>query len=389
MCNNVPVCGGMSKPYHKGKYEMLEEFRFIPCLTELPENYRALWELCLGDVWCPTSLAEWREQIDSPGESDTDQTLFVNPSPSDREELTQVFGFPTVKFPPFPTIEQVNKALPSRFETTNLLKQSEVAAEITERLARELPQIAVLLIFDGLSFYDVVEWELSGATLEPCLVDGLSVTENAMRRLIGSPVLTHRLFSLDYARRLGFSYWERSRNQLADALFMEFPETQLHRVTTFDEVLEELEKSEWQAPTYVQIIRSGLDSVCHSYREHPNVSSLLDDLRKDIVSLIAVLQETEKSFRLFITADHGILWYTNQGTVRLAREKSKARYIEGDVACGGNVLTLKTDEGTYTVLTGDKVIATNRKVTEWGFHGGISAQESLVPFWDVRRKFNG
>ena len=368
---------------------MLDAFKFIPCLAELPENYRALWELCLGDVWCPTSLAEWRKRIDSPGDSDTNQTLFVNPSLSDREELTQVFGFPTVEFPPFPTIEQVNKALPNCFETTNLLKQSEVAAEITERLAGELPQIAVLLIFDGLSFYDVTEWELSGAILEPCLVDGLSTTESAMPRLIGSPVLTHRLFDLGYVRRSGFSYWERSMNQLTNALFKEFPETQFHRVTAFKEVLEELEQSEWQTPTYVQIIRSGLDSVCHFHRECPNVSSLLDDLRKDIVSLIAVLQETGKSFRLFITADHGILWYTNQDTVQLAREKSKARYTEGDVACGDNVLTLKSDEGTYTVLTGDKVIATNRKVTEWGFHGGISAQESLIPFWDVRRTFNG
>ena len=367
---------------------MLEELRFIPCLTELPENYRALWELCLGDVWCPTSLAEWRERIDSPGNSGKDQTLFVNPSSSDREELTQVFGFPTVEFPPLPTKTQVNKALPSRFETTNLLKQSEVAAEIKERLAGELPQIAVLLIFDGLSFYDVAEWELPGTILEPCLVDGLSTTESAMPRLIGSPVLTHRLFGLGYVLRLGFSYWERPTNQLTNALFKEFPETQLHRVTTFDEVLEELEKSEWQTPTYVQIIRSGLDRVCHSHRERPNVSSLLDDLRKDIVSLIAVLQETEESFRLFITADHGILWYTNQDTVQLAREKSKARYTEGDVACGDNVLTLKSDEGTYTVLTGDKVIATKRKVTEWGFHGGISAQESLVPFWEVWRTFD-
>ena len=367
---------------------MLKEFRFIPCLTELPENHRALWELCLGDVWCPTSLAEWRERIDSPGDSNTDQTLFVNPSPADREELTQVFGFPTVEFPPFPTIEQVNKVLPSRFETTNLLKQSEVAAEIKERLAGELPQVAVLLIFDGLSFYDVVNWELSGATLEPCLVDGMSTTEDAMRRLIGSPVLTHQIFDLGYVSRLGFSYWERPTNQLTDALFAEFPKFQLHRVTTFKEVLAELEMSEWQTPTYVQIIRSGLDSVCHSHRERPNVSSILDDLRKDIVSLIAVLQKASESFRLFITADHGILWYNDQDIVSLAQEKSKARYIEGDVACRDNVLTLKNGEGTYTVLTGDKVIAKNRKVTEWGFHGGISAQESLVPLWDVRRTFN-
>ena len=365
---------------------MVEQLRYIPCITELPENYRALWEICLGDIWCASSLAEWRERLDSPDEIDTDLTLFVNVPLADREELTQVFGFPTVELPPLPTIAQVNEALPSRFETTNLLKQSDVATEITARISRELPQIVVLLVFDGLSFYEVTDWEFPSATLEPCLVDGLSVTDSAMQRLIGSPVLTHRLFKLDYVRLLGFSYWERSMNRLADKLFAEFSEPQLHRVTTFNEVLNKLEESEWTTPTYVQIIRSGLDGVCHSNRERPNSASLLEDLEKDVRSLIAVLQQTEKSFRVFITADHGILWYPEQGIASLVQEKFKqARYTKGAIPIGDNVVTLKSDGGTYTVLTGDKVIAKNRKATEWGFHGGISAQESLVPFWDIRR----
>ena len=364
---------------------MLEQLCTIPCLTEIPENYRALWELCLTDVWCPTSVEEWRDRIDSPGEMDADSTLFVNPSPSDREELTQVFGFPTVEFPVLPSIAQVNEALPNRFETTNLFKQSDVASEIKKRIHQELPQIVVLLVFDGLSFYDVVDWELPQATLEPCLVDGLSVTNSAMRRLIGSPVLTHRLFALGYLRRLGFSYWERATNVLTDALFAEFPENQLHRMTTFDEVLQTIKTSEWSVHTYVQMIRSGLDGVCHSNRERPNIKLFLGDLKRDILLLLEVLQETEKPFRLFITADHGILWYTDQGVVPLAQEKFNARYTEGVIVGDDNILTLNTDEGTYTVLTGDKVIAKNRKVTEWGFHGGISAQESLVPFWDVHQ----
>ena len=364
---------------------MAQQLCTIPRITEIPENYRALWELCLTDVWCPASLEEWRDRIDSPREIDADSTLFVNLSPADREELIQVFGFPTVEFPAFPSIEQVNEALPSRFETTHLFKQSDVAAEIKKRIHQELPQIVVLLVFDGLSFYDVVDWELPYATLEPCLVDGLSITENAMQRLVGSPVLTHRLFELGYIRRLGFSYWERAKNALTNTLFSEFPENQLHRMTTFDEVLEKLGAPEWATHTYVQIIRSGLDTVCHSHRERPDVSSLLEGLRQDILSLLAVLEKTGKSFRLFITADHGILWYTEQDILPLAQEKFKTRYTEGNVALGDNVLTLQSDEGTYTVLTGDKVIAKNRKSNEWGFHGGISAQESLVPFWDVRQ----
>ena len=362
---------------------MIERLHTIPCLTEIPENYRALWDLCLADTWCPASLEEWRERIDSPREIDADSTLFVNLPLSDREELAQVFGFPTVELPELPLIEQVNVALPSRFETTHLFKQSDVAAEIAKRIHQELPQIAVLLVFDGLSFYDVVDWKLPRSTLEPCLVDGLSVTNSAMQRLIGSPVLTHRLFGLGYVRRLGFSYWERAMNVLTDALFAEFPKNQLHRMTTFDEVLQKIKASGWGTHTYVQIIRSGLDSVCHFNRERPNIKSILDDLKRGIFSLLEALQETEKSFRLFITADHGILWYADQDIIPLAQEKFNARYTDESIAGGDNLLTLNTDEGTYTVLTGDKVIAKQRKVTEWGFHGGISAQESLVPFWDV------
>ena len=364
---------------------MIERLHTIPSLMEIPENYRALWDLCLTDVWCPTSVEEWRERIDSPREIDVDSILFVNLPPSDQEELIQVFGFPTVEFPALPSIDQVNEALPNRFETTNLFKQSDVAAEITERIRQELPQIVVLLVFDGLSFYDVVDWELPQAVLEPCLVDGLSVTNSAMQRLIGSPVLTHRLFELGYIRRLGFSYWERAANVLTDALFAEFPPNQLHRMTTFDEVLKTVKASRWSTHTYIQIIRSGLDGVCHANRERPNIKSILDDLKRDILLLLEVLQAIEKSFRLFITADHGILWYADQDIIPLAQEKVKARYTDGSIAQGDNLLTLNTDEGTYTVLTGDKIIAKQRKVTEWGFHGGVSAQESLVPFWDVRQ----
>ena len=364
---------------------MIEQLRAIPCVTEIPENYRALWELCLTEVWCPASVQDWRERIDSPSEIDSDQTLFVNPSASDREELTQVFGFPKVELPPLPTVAQVNAVLPNRFETINLLKQSDVATEITARISRDLPQIAVLLVFDGLSFYEVTDWEFPGATLEPCLVDGLSVTDGAMQRLIGSPVLTHRLFKPGYKVRLGFSYWERATNVLTDALFAEFPENQLHRVTTFDEALDTIKTFEWTTHTYVQIIRSGLDSFSHSHRERPDIPSLLEGVKQDILSLLMVLQGTGESFRLFISADHGILWYDKQDILPIVRENFKARYAKGYIASGDNVLCLQSDGKPYTVLTGDKVIAKNRKVTEWGFHGGISAQESLVPFWEIRQ----
>jgi len=132
---------------------MIERLHNIPCLTEIPENYRALWDLCLTDTWCPASLEEWRERIDSPLEIDTDSILFINFPPSDHEELTQVFGFPTVEFPALPSIAEVNRVLPNCFEACNLRRQSELATEIASRVAHTLPQIAVLLVFDGLSIF--------------------------------------------------------------------------------------------------------------------------------------------------------------------------------------------------------------------------------------------
>ncbi len=363
---------------------MREQLESIPCLTELPENYRALWELCLGEIWCPATLAEWRERIDSSRKTGIAPTLFVNPSAKEREELTQVFGFPTVALPEYPSIAEVNQALPHRFETSKLLKQSRVATEITKRLKTELPQIALLLVFDGLSFYDVIDWKFSGGRLEPCLVDGLSITQHAMPRIVGSDVLTYRLFELGYTRRMGFSYWERAKNPLTDTLFSGFLKPQLHRVTTFDEFLGKLSEAEFPHPTYLQIIRTGLDSVSHTHREKPNVPALLDNLKNDIMALVDVLREIDTSFRLFITADHGILWYTNQDVVPLANEKYKMRYTEKTCATRENVCTLKSHGSTYTVFLGDSEIARARRTTEWGFHGGISAQESLVPFWDIQ-----
>lgn len=99
-------------------------------------------------------------------------------------------------------------------------------------------------------------------------------------------------------------------------------------LTAFEEVLETIRASPWPTHTYVQIIRSGLDGVCHRHRERPNVSALLENLKRDITVLLEVLQETGHSFRLFITADHGILWDNNQLVVPFTQETSRARYTE-------------------------------------------------------------
>lgn len=95
-------------------------------------------------------------------------------------------------------------------------------------------------------------------------------------------------------------------------------------LTAFEEVLETIRASPWPTHPY----RSGMDGVCHRHRERPDVSALLENLKRDITVLLEVLQETRHSFRLFITAAHGILWDNNQSVVPLTQETSRARYTE-------------------------------------------------------------
>lgn len=347
--------------------------------------------MCLSDIWRPSSLSEWRDVVDAPWEVSTKATLFVNFPETESKELTEIFGFPTIDLPVVPPTELVNQKLPDRFsalctDESKLLKQSQLVQIVTDRVSYTLPDIVVFLVLDGLSLYDVADWifpESWHVVCEPCLVDGLSVTTNSMRRLIGSPPLTHRLFALGYVQRLGFSYWERSQNQLTNVLFSEFPPSQLFRVTTFGEVLDRLQNTDLPNRTFIQIVRTGLDGVCHNHREKPNIDTMLSYLKSDIEQIFEAVGSYQKTMRIFITSDHGILWFTEQKVTPFKSGSASARYTYAKSSSDVSGVTIAESGETFTVLIGDEVIARNRKVTEWGFHGGISAQESFVPFFDI------
>lgn len=350
--------------------------------------------MCLSDIWRPSSLAEWRETVDAPWEVLTKEVLFVNFSEAESKELTDTFGFPTIDLPAFPPIDWVNQKLPERFNTlctddSKLLKQSQLVQAVTDRVSYMLPDIVVFLVLDGLSLYDVADWtfpESWHVVCEPCLVDGLSVTTSGMRRLIGSPSLTHQLFTLGYMQRLGFSYWERSKNQLTNILFSEFPPSQLFRITTFEEILDRLQNMDLPNRTFIQIVRTGLDGVCHSHREQPNIDAMLSQLKLDIEQIVKAVGPSQKTVRVFITSDHGILWFKKQKVMPFQSGRASARYTYKESSSDISRITIAESGQPVTVLTGDKIIAKNRKVTEWGFHGGISAQESFVPLFDITPK---
>ena len=371
--------------------ELFKSLKRAPCLTTLPKETQGLWEICLSGIWQPISLSEWRGTVDAPWEVPTQATLFVNLPEAESKELTDIFGFPIIDLPAIPPIGWVNQKLPECFNIlcasdSKFLKQSQLVHTITDRISYTLPDIAILLVLDGLSLYDVVDWtfpESWHVICEPCLVDGLSVTKSGMRRLIGSPPLTHRLFALGYVQRFGFSYWDRSQNQLTNVLFSEFPPTQLFRITTFEEVLDRLQNTNLPNRTFIQIVRTGLDGVCHRHREKPNIDAILSQLKLNIGQLVEAVGSFQKIVRVFITSDHGILWFKGQKVMPFQSGSAPARYTYAKPSSDMSGITIAESGETFTALTGDEVIARNRKVTEWGFHGGISAQESFVPLLDI------
>jgi len=378
-------------PITAGTVLDLDTLQQIPCITNVPQQTRPLWEICLPHVWMPLSLAEWKSSMDSLRAPSISQTLFMNLPEDERRELGQIYGFPTIELPGVPPISMINQVLVEGFENlfsgrSALLRQTEISGEITRRVTDWLPDIVILIIFDGLSFHDVAGWEFPESwrvECNPCFVNGLSDTQSGMLRLIGSPCLAHRLFGLGYKQRLGFSYWERSQNRLTDRLFSEFPATQLLRVTTLEEVLHKLRNSDLTGKTFIQIVRTGLDAHCHYHRESPDRHHLLDALKNSIERVVESLYPCGKRLKIFVTSDHGILWFDKQRVAPFIPESNHPRYINRKSKSSAKTLSIHDNSEIYTVLVGDDVIARNRRVTEWGFHGGVSAQESMVPLLDI------
>ncbi len=363
----------------------------VPCLLNVAPEGVELWRVALFDAWLPSSFTEWKAMMDSLDFQESKPTVFLNFPSSNYTELTQTFGFPVLDLPDIPEIRMLYPHFTRYFEKyylqkSNILQQSCISEEIALRINQDLPDIAMFLILDGFSFYESLEWEFPKnwkIKLEPCLVDGLSTTEFGMRRLIGNPTVTHRLFELGYKKRFGFSYWERNQNKLTDTLFSEFPTTQLYRVTSFEEILQVLAKADFTDKAYIQIVRTGLDRLCHNHRERPDSASTIRQLNQAIKEIIDLITRSNKRIKVFVTSDHGILWFNHQKIAPFSEGSQHPRYFKGNSNCSAKTLCINESGGNFAVLAESESIARTRKVTEWGFHGGISPEESLVPFLDI------
>lgn len=259
-----------------------------------------------------------------------------------------------------------------------LTRQSDVAEALEEGVRQERPDVVVLIIADGLSYYDLPE----DADAEPCLVSGASITEVGYPEVIGRPAIAARMFALGYRRQFGYTYYTPAANTVGAKILSLFSEAQIVKVSEFEQILNHVAQQGLRR-TYLQIAMPGLDEICHGHHDRPPRDHYLKKILDRYASVIEVIRAKRRKCLVCLTADHGILWREalegkEQVVQDLLQEDARsARYVRGHLmrVYGRHVTG---EDGNYTLLRYPFLIRGLRS-NEWGVHGGISAWESIVP----------
>ena len=289
---------------------------------------------------------------------------------------------------PFPRIEVkdrpdpwlVSERLFERFDEAGriLITQGDIAERIDREVSRRHPEIVVLIIVDGLSYYDLPE-ENAG---EPCFVRGVTTTQYGYRQVVGQPSISRRLFALGYAHQAGFTYFDPKVNELSADIYRTFSHSQVTRVREFDQILKHLQETALSR-VYVQITLAGLDQLCHAHHDRPPKQFYIRRVLSCYQNVIDCLRERNRHILVVMTADHGILWredvkdHLEIVDDLFSEDLRSPRYIKGAVLrpYGRRCRCLGQN---FTLLRAPWMTRRFRN-NEWGVHGGISAWESLVP----------
>ena len=317
-----------------------------------------------ADAW------QMAEALDMPTPQPTEPMLAIG------IESSLLHRLPAVRCAHDPLTTELNRVLLKRYEVirANMLCQSQLA----DRIAREADaETIILMLVDGLAYADVKrcapQW-LSDTT--PVLVDGVSITEHGMSRIVGEPTLAQRLFDAGYRQLLGFTYWERAEEPLTDRLFTGFGD-RVRKVKSFDEALAILQ-GENLTNAFVQIVRTGLDSAAHRQREKPTIDAMTMNVLNDLERLAALCERKGVSTRVYLTSDHGILWaHDHQWQVYEYGDADHPRHYEYHKR-SQHVLNVEFDGKAFAVLE-YPYLRRELRANEWGVHGGLSFEESVVP----------
>lgn len=289
------------------------------------------------------------------------------------------FPFPSISIDQRPDPAELSEMLFQRFDIASrfIFSQNDIAEKIINLALNNRPEVVVLILVDGLSYYDLPERE----NMQPCLVPGISITDFGFRTIIGKPSISNRLFFIGYKKQRAFSFFEYS-NHLSGSIHEGFSESQYTRVKKVDEIFGSLKKFRPKRD-YIQIVIDGLDGLCHSHRDAPPI----DFYKKRIITCLdeieSIFHKRKISYQIHLVSDHGILWqdaYDNFEIVDdlFPEDSFHPRYTKGTF----NRLygRISSCFGSNYTLFKAPYLSRNFRNNEWGVHGGISAWESIVPF---------
>ena len=256
--------------------------------------------------------------------------------------------------------------------------QREVGRILHDKAVRLQPDIVVLMVVDGLSYYDLP----NEVDSQPCLVNGASMTDFGYREVIGKPTVSERFFSLGYTYQVGFTYHDVETNPLASELYGVFGSGQVMRVSTFKDVIEYV-SARSISQGFIQVTTAGLDGLCHHHQDEPPVKHYTDAILNRFDDLMQCLHEGGRRDLACLTADHGILWrHSLEGKWSVVNDlqvddRRSVRHIRGS-RLRDYVLVKSGFGGTFSLLHVPYITRRLRN-NEWGVHGGVSAWESIVP----------
>lgn len=246
--------------------------------------------------------------------------------------------------------------------------------------------IVVLLIVDGLSYEAVRNTTLPS---QPVVVDGITTTEPGFTRIIygedNVSLYSELLSQKQFRNKYGFTYWARGQEELSTDLHASMGDD-VHRIRDFNEAVERLgDDAPFDDRTYVQITRMGLDQDSHNRKEEPDRDAVVDDLVTDIRNLQDELDRQSDSWRIFATADHGILWRSqlpDDPPVVMEDYNQQPRYVTGREKVPHS-MAITNHDGEIVSGLGYPYLARDLEHTEWGVHGGFSYYESVVPLIEL------
>jgi hypothetical protein len=282
--------------------------------------------------------------------------------------------FPQVTCGHDPFTSELNRVLLARYGW--IAEQMLYQPRIAERIVTESNNCdtIVLLLLDGLSYADCQQW--SG--VEPCLSVLPSITRVCFPAIVNDPPIAGRLFSKGFERRVGFTYWTRDDNRLTDYLFRAIGEVhQLHN--GFGEVLNWMRTDTRLHKTYVQIVCSALDDYADGLRVAAPRTVIVEALWRNILAIAEALRERSLRARIYVTADHGLLWKDDEHPFEtLAQERGSMRYSS---------IKLPHSRGQWGTLDNARCwildypqLCRAFHSNEQGTHGGISFEECVTPF---------